>query len=247
MHNKTISSLNLNQNIICFQFCVFTNYNYIFFIITVMNCISKQMIFFIALLFIIIGLMLFSGSLITKNSEKQEFIILKKITINSGDIEIRQYPRMIFLQTLCNEGEKESKKLSFKILANYIFGGNKKQMKIAMTIPVIEKTNKDSEKCTMNFIVPKEYKLDDLPEPMTDKINIIEEQEKTYISITFSGNKTEKSTKKHLDILMQYCKDNHLQINEDPLILGYNPPWTVSFLKTNEILLEITDIKNAQI
>ncbi len=206
-----------------------------------MSYFSKQMAFFTILLLIIIGLIFFSGSIISKDTEKQEFKILKKI--ESYGIEIRQYPKMALIQTQCDTENNESKKVSFKLLANYIFGGNDQKMKIAMTAPVIQKINKDDEECTMNFIVPKKYKIEDLPNPLSDKISIIEESEKVYISITFSGNNTESNRKKYKEILLQYCKDHSIKINENPLILSYNPPWTLPFLKKNDILFEILDEK----
>ena len=57
---------------------------------------------------------------------------------DNGHIQIRQYPALVVAQTEVNADYKNSSSQGFQRLAGYIFGGNKKQQKIAMTAPVIQ-------------------------------------------------------------------------------------------------------------
>ena len=51
--------------------------------------------------------------------------------------EIRHYSEMIIATTSVRSDYKGSTSSGFRRIANYIFGGNDKEMKIAMTAPVI--------------------------------------------------------------------------------------------------------------
>ena len=39
--------------------------------------------------------------------------------------------------------------------------------------------------------------------------------------------------------LKAWISDNKLEVIGKPMAAGYNPPWTIPFLRTNEILIEI--------
>ena len=206
-----------------------------------MTCKGRKMMFFTILLIGLGGFLIFSESRFANNTQTQSFRIIQSKESDFGKIEIRQYPPMILIQTDLNEKNKDSRKEAFKTLANYIFGGNDKKMKIPMTSPVIYKKAND-ENWTMNFIIPDKYKREDLPNQMNfalSKLSIVEEPEKKYISIAFSGMDNEKSRMENLNHLLSYTKTHSIQVNENPLILIYNPPWTLPFLRKNEILLEI--------
>ena len=51
--------------------------------------------------------------------------------------EIRRYSEMIIATTSVKADYKSSTSSGFRRIANYIFGNNDKEMKIAMTAPVI--------------------------------------------------------------------------------------------------------------
>lgn len=200
--------------------------------------LKNQMTFLTILFIIVLGLIIFSGTLISNTAEKQEFTIIEQINHKLGKIEKRKYPKMTLFQISLADDTKQSMNSSFEILADYISKRNEKNEKIRMTTPVIKKMNEQNT-WTLSFIAPKQYNIENLPKPLDEKISIVEEKEKTYIAITFSGNMNEDSKNKHLTNLLKYCKDNNLNVNKNPIILMYNPPWTLPLLKKNEILLEI--------
>ena len=55
-----------------------------------------------------------------------------------GNFEIRKYADYILAQVDINASFDDAIRKGFMILAGYIFGGNKKRSKIAMTAPVVE-------------------------------------------------------------------------------------------------------------
>ena len=60
-----------------------------------------------------------------------------KVVSEYDDFEIRHYSEMIIATTSVRSDYKGATSSGFRRIANYIFGGNDKEMKIAMTGPVI--------------------------------------------------------------------------------------------------------------
>lgn len=178
-----------------------------------------------------------------------------KVVSTSGNIEIRQYAPMIIAQVEV-EGEREAAiQVGFRLLADYIFGNNTTQQqsneKIAMTAPVEQQS---SEKIAMtapveqqsgagvwkiNFVMPSEYSMATLPKPNNQDVKLIEVPEKRFILIRFSGRATHSNLAKHQEQLMKYIADKGIKTIGAPKYAFYNPPWTLPFMRRNEILLEL--------
>ncbi len=72
------------------------------------------------------------------------------------DIEIRVYPGYILAQVDVESEYDQAIGIGFRILANYIFGGNKKRSNIPMTAPVSGENVSVSEKIPMTAPVTEE-------------------------------------------------------------------------------------------
>lgn len=169
-----------------------------------------------------------------------------KLVALQDSIEIRDYPAMILAEVSVKGERKEAIQAGFKLLASYIFGNNtssKKNQtdneseKIAMTKPVFQQRYQDQWK--IRFVMPSEYDLETLPKPLSSSIHLIAYPPKRFAVIRFSGIVQDNSIQKHADKLNAYlAKENQTPIGE-MLLAFYNPPWTPSFLRRNEILIEI--------
>ena len=73
-----------------------------------------------------------------------------------GHFEIRRYPDYILAQVDVESDYNSAVTIGFRILANYIFGGNKIRKSIPMTTPVSEEKIKGSEKIPMASPVTQE-------------------------------------------------------------------------------------------
>ena len=115
------------------------------------------------------------------NIETHAFTVNEKY----DTFEIRTYEKALFTSVqLPNNGFKDAASNGFSVLAGYIFGGNDKNEKIAMTSPV-KMSIQDS--MTMFFMVPHEFKKETLPLPNDSNIEFKEEAEKTVAAIGFGG------------------------------------------------------------
>ena len=56
---------------------------------------------------------------------------------SEGRFELREYKPFLVAKTTVENDYKEATVAGFRKIANYIFGGNKSQLSIAMTAPVI--------------------------------------------------------------------------------------------------------------
>ena len=85
-------------------------------------------------------------------TETPKYTVEKK----DEDIEIRVYPGYILAQVDVESDYDQAIGLGFRILANYIFGGNKKRSNIPMTAPVSGENISVSEKIPMTIPVTEE-------------------------------------------------------------------------------------------
>lgn len=162
--------------------------------------------------------------------------VLKKIE----DIEIRQYPELLFAVVQNNNNDS-----GFNLLFQYISGENKTRRKIEMTTPVIT-----SEKITMTapvitgknymaFAIPSSYNNMTAPIPTNPAVKIEIHKEKTMAVLQFSGRTNETKVQKNIQKLFTKLKKHTLQIKSEPVLMRYNSPFTPGFLRRNEVAVEI--------
>lgn len=171
-------------------------------------------------------------------TQQVPYKVLKKIE----DIEIRQYPEVIFAVVEDNSGDS-----GFGLLFQYISGENKTRRKIAMTAPVIT-----SEKITMTapvitgknymaFALPSSYNKETVPIPTNPAVKIELHQEKTMAVLQFSGRTNETKVQKNIQKLMTTLKNHSMQMQSEPVLMRYNSPFTPGFLRRNEVAVEIIE------
>jgi hypothetical protein len=128
---------------------------------------------------------------------------------------------------------------NFPVLANYIFGGNKDNTKMAMTSPVLYNM---SNKSSFSFIMPKQFEINNLPSPDTEKIFFETVKNQCVAVMEFSGFANEKNCAvKHLELL-NILKKNNITYNNDFMIAVYQPPYQLINRK-NEIWVEVNSLE----
>lgn len=169
-----------------------------------------------------------------------------------GDCELRDYPKVVAASVEVSGTRKEGANTAFKILAGYIFGKNVSQKKIAMTVPVTEKvsekiamttpvtTEESASSMKMTFFMPSKYSLENLPKPLDDRIRFSEVDSKYYAVVRFSGFADEKAISENTSKLRTYMQKVGTNAVAEPVCAFYNPPWTLPFLRRNEVWIEIS-------
>lgn len=167
-----------------------------------------------------------------------------------GDIEIRDYAPMIVAEAKATGEREDAINQGFRIIADYIFGNNGPQQKVAMTAPV---TQQSSEKIAMTapvtqqadgsvwnvrFVMPASYTMETLPKPNNDAVKLKEIEGKRFAVVRFSGQAGAKNLKKRSQELENFMRERKLEALSEPTYAFFNPPWTLPFLKRNEIMIE---------
>lgn len=168
-----------------------------------------------------------------KGIETPNYKVIKMV----GDVEIREYPQMILAQTKLGGKRYESNGNSgFGVVANYIFGGNQQQQKIAMTAPVI--MNMSDTEASMSFVMPSQYQLSDLPSPNSTAVSLVSQDSMKLAVLRFGGFSSDEKIAKHAQILTQVLKENNIQTKGSLLYMGYNAPWDL-INRRNELAFQI--------
>ena len=91
----------------------------------------------------------------------------------------------------------------------------------------------------MSFTMPKRYTMETLPTPTNPKVTIEEVEEKMMAAIRFSGFMSDSNYERHETKLKKWLSQNNYETTSGSVRAGYNPPWTLPFLRRNEVLIQI--------
>lgn len=164
--------------------------------------------------------------------ESYPFTVIKKY----DQFEVRDYEASLFTTVkLPTADYKKASSRGFSILAGYIFGGNDKKEKIAMTSPVAMSIE---DSMTMMFMVPKQYKKEDLPNPNQSGIEIIEEPARRVAAVSFGGWADSAKIAKYKNALIAALDAEGIEYSNRFFFLGYNPPYDLIGRK-NEVIVEL--------
>ncbi len=171
------------------------------------------------------------------NTEKAQYKVLESF----GKIELRLYEPMIVAECDVGGEQREARRSGFRILASYIFGNNGSNREVAMTVPVIQQLQGD-KRWIIRFKMPALYKrVEDLPAPVDNRIKLAKIESTQFVVISFSGTTREQNLSKHYDQLIAFVKQKGIKTRGEPLYAFFNPPWTLPFLRHNEILLALSE------
>jgi hypothetical protein len=109
--------------------------------------------------------------------------------------------------------------------------------KIAMTAPVSQE--RTGGQWRIAFVMPSEYTLDTLPQPVDPKVIVRQVPSRRVAVITYSGSWSRERYEKHKALLEAYIQNKKLQPLGEPVLARYNSPFTLWFLRRNEVLIPV--------
>lgn len=168
-----------------------------------------------------------------------------------GNIEIREYGPTIVAEAQVAGERKVAINEGFRLLAAYIFGANKPNAKIAMTAPVQQTSAKAIEmtapvtqmsigdQWNVRFTMPQKWTMESLPTPNDARVTLLSIPAAKLLALRFSGLASDEKIRAKTEELRLYAVQHSLIITDEPVLAFYNPPWTLPFLRRNEILFAI--------
>ena len=155
---------------------------------------------------------------------------------SDGSFEIREYPDLMLVTTPMKSQGSDG---SFGRLFGYISGGNDNDVKVAMTTPVfMEPEGRDTDG-QMGFVVPRKISSAHIPKPTDETVQIQKRAGGRFAVIRFPGRMNQESKMKNEEELRQWIETKGLSGNDAVEFAGYDPPWTPSSFRRNEILIRL--------
>ena len=168
-----------------------------------------------------------------------------------GPIEIRDYKATIVAETDVIGERKVAVSEGFSLLAAYIFGANRPNTKIAMTAPVQQSSSQSiamtapvtqtfsGSSWAVRFTMPQTWTLETLPAPNDARVRLISVPATRILAVRFSGIVSDEKIKAQTEHLRSFAKQLRLTIADDPVLAFYDPPWTLPFMRRNEVMFEV--------
>jgi hypothetical protein len=174
-----------------------------------------------------------------------------RVTEKAEPFEIREYPPLIVAQVEVLGDLSEASSAGFRLIANYIFGNNisvrdgglstaePAPEKIAMTVPVIAEGRGDQKTWLIQFVMPKQYTMDTLPKPNNPQVKLVAIGPQKLAVIRFTGFVGDDKVQEKTAELMAWIKSRNALPLGNPRLARYNPPWSIPWMRRNEILIPI--------
>jgi hypothetical protein len=176
-----------------------------------------------------------------------------KVIKQEGAFELREYAPQLVAEVTVKGTRDEAVGKGFRLLADYIFGGNLPQEKLAMTTPVNQvlaegkhipmttpvAQEQQGDSWKIQFGMPKEYTLETLPKAKNPQVHfrVIPAQQKAVIR--FSGRANDESLAEHLAKLENWVKQQQWQSTGTLTYAYYDAPFTLPHNRRNEVLMEV--------
>jgi len=175
------------------------------------------------------------------------------------EFELRRYEPFLVAETAVDGRFDEVGNKAFRVLAAYIFGENKANEtmemtapvrqriaaedgeRIAMTAPVIQRSEggNTSGAFVLSFAMPSGYSLESLPVPLDPRIRLRQEPARLMAARRYSGRWTEANYRENESMLLKAVGIAGLGTMGLPVYARYNSPFSLPFLRRNEVMVEV--------
>jgi hypothetical protein len=169
-------------------------------------------------------------------------------------IEIRAYePRLVAEASVEGMNLAEGSNASFRLLFDYISGGNQTAAKISMTSPVesaktsekitmtapVETSRTEDSRVYMRFFLPGKYDRETAPKPLDQRVRIINIPAQTIAVLRFSGLGNEKTVAAKKRELLNALAETSWRPASTSVVYFYDPPWTITLFRRNEVVVAV--------
>jgi len=168
-----------------------------------------------------------------------------EVVDKKGKVEIRRYPKIVIAKASNTEPD------NFGMLFRFISGDNRQREKVKMTTPVFSQDISQEIKMTspvlsdftsqgyMAFVMPSELNLETTPAPLDSRVRIEEVPSRLVAVLRFSGSWSETHFEEKTKALLQELADAKVKTKGNVFSMLYNPPFTPSFFRRNEVAIEV--------
>ena len=159
-----------------------------------------------------------------------------KLVRTLGAFEIRDYPALTLATAPMSDSEGSG---GFRQLFGFITGGNARAEKIPMTTPVL--VERDAGNWRMSFVLPEAVEKNGVPEPTGKEVRLRKLEAGRYVVLRFKNRGEEANQKAAAEKLQAWLAERHIPAQSEPVFAYYDPPWTPTILRRNEVMLRVPE------
>jgi hypothetical protein len=171
----------------------------------------------------------------------------------AGGVEIRRYGERLAAETAV-EATAGARNDAFRRLADYIYGDNQADRKIAMTAPVATAAQPPGEgerlpapvataarggELVMRFFLPSAIEPGEAPQPQDPRVRLVEVPAETLAVLRFSGRPSDDRVAEKTDELLAALAGAGIEPAGKPQAFFYDPPWTLPPMRRNEVAVPV--------
>ncbi|KAA5611337.1 heme-binding protein [Rhodovastum atsumiense] len=170
----------------------------------------------------------------------------------ANGVEIRRYGPRIAAETVVAQDEMAARNTGFRRLARYIFGANRRQVKIEMTAPVaqghgeaiamtapVAQDRRPDGAWVIRFFMPAKWTMETLPVPDDPAVLLVQVPEQTVAVLRFTGWRDAGTIAGRQSELLRRLEATTWRAEGKPVVWFYDPPWTIPFLRRNEVVVPV--------
>ncbi|WP_308918125.1 heme-binding protein [Jannaschia sp. LMIT008] len=170
--------------------------------------------------------------------------VLATAQVDGTAVELRRYAPVIVAEVTVEAPSRDAaSSMGFRPLADYIFGNNRPQARIAMTAPVTTVPATDGERgqriamtapvttaadgagaYVVRFRMPPEWTMDTLPEPLDPAVRLVELPARDMAVVRFTGPRDRDAVAAAQTILDAYVAGTALSPAGPFVVTGYDGP-----------------------
>ncbi len=159
-------------------------------------------------------------------------------------VEIRAYEERLAVET---DSRGQGDGAAFGRLFRYITGANRAGSLIAMTAPVEAAGQRiamtvpveQGQGGTMRFFLPRAVAEAGAPEPTEKGVRVVKVPPERIAALRFSGSLSPDARDAQERILVEVVTRANYRLQEAPFFMGYDPPFSLHFLRRNEVAARI--------
>jgi hypothetical protein len=188
--------------------------------------------------------------------DEPQYQVLKS---TQDSIELRLYAPYAIAEIAVDGEFDDVGSQAFRPLFNYISGNNTGGTKLAMTVPVgrepeppaqgqklamavpVIQEPAGKQRYLFHFVLPLELTAEKAPRPLDDRIHIRQVAARKVAVLRYSGTTTEGKFREKEKLLRDWMSREGLQPAGPALQALYNAPWTLWFMRRNEVMIPVLE------